>query len=127
MRLNVSVTKSAAPKAAEKDSRAKTCRNLRGAKPREAYGVRPACRRCWTDLPPLCPKAGASSVLLPLLSRRLSATDSSNHPVVLGVGRSRRAQLEHSIETLRGNRRSGHRRRWTSVQPIKRLVVGSLH
>src|SRR2546426_10997345 len=43
----------------QKDSRSKTCRNLRGARSREAS---------WT-----------AAVLLPLLSRRLSATDSFNH------------------------------------------------
>src|SRR5436853_7738058 len=55
----VSVTKSAAPTAAEGQPQSKTCRNLRGARSREAS---------WT-----------AAVLLPLLSRRLSATDSFNH------------------------------------------------
>src|SRR5947207_11033615 len=55
----VSVTKSAAPKAAEGQPQSKTCRNLHGARSREAS---------WT-----------AAVLLPLLSRRLSATDSFNH------------------------------------------------
>src|SRR5436190_8084042 len=36
VRLNVSVTKSAAPKAAEGQPQSKTCRNLRGARSREA-------------------------------------------------------------------------------------------
>src|SRR5436190_8840031 len=55
----VSVTKSAAPKAAEGQPQSKTCRNLHGARSREAF---------WT-----------AAVLLPLLSRRLPATDSFNH------------------------------------------------
>src|SRR5438477_6063417 len=59
VRLNVSITKSAAPKAAEGQPQSKTCRNLRGARSRAAS---------WT-----------AAVLLPLLSRRLSATDSFKH------------------------------------------------
>src|SRR2546430_13371111 len=55
----VSVTKSAAPKAAEGQPQSKTCRNSHGARSREAS---------WT-----------TAVLLPLLSRRLPATDSFNH------------------------------------------------
>src|SRR5436309_9771433 len=54
VRLNVSVTKSTAPKAAEGQPQSKTCRNLRGARSREAS---------WT-----------AAVLLPLLSRRLNHT-----------------------------------------------------
>src|SRR5207247_7690562 len=54
VRLNVSVTKSAAPKAAEGQPQSKTCRNLHGARSREAS---------WT-----------AAVLLPLLSRRLNHT-----------------------------------------------------
>src|SRR5438876_2339068 len=59
VRLNVSVTKSAAPKAAEGQPQSKICRNFRSTGPREAS---------WT-----------AAVLLPLLSRRLSATDSFDH------------------------------------------------
>src|SRR5436190_10269849 len=82
VRLNVSVTESAAPKAAEGQPQSKTCRNLRGPRSREAS---------WT-----------AAVLLPLLSRRLQRptvliTRLSPEPLTPSLHHSTTPSFHHSI------------------------------